>query len=144
MSVVAWDGKTLATDRRICSGDIIHEMSKSRMLPNGEVVAWTGCVDTGLLMVQWYEDGADPERFPRRQKTSDFANLIVATTNGIREYGQGAIPIVMDDSFCAWGSGSAIALGALAMGATAEEAARIACRYSSSCGNGIDIYKIRP
>lgn len=42
----------------------------------------------------------------------------------------------------AWGSGRDFALGALSMGATAKEAAQIACKHSTTCGGKIHTFTI--
>jgi len=42
------------------------------------------------------------------------------------------------DSYMAWGSGSDFARAAMAMGAKAEQAVRVASRFSIDCGLGVD------
>lgn len=44
--------------------------------------------------------------------------------------------------FDAWGSGESYALGALSMGATAKEAAQVACKHSTTCGGKIHTFTI--
>lgn len=47
-----------------------------------------------------------------------------------------------DAPFYAEGSGSVLAFGAMAAGASAEEAAKVACQYDTSCGGEIHVLKI--
>ncbi len=48
----------------------------------------------------------------------------------------------MLDPFAAIGSGSGIALGAMAAGKTAAEAVEIAARFDSGTGNGVDVLEL--
>jgi ATP-dependent protease HslVU (ClpYQ) peptidase subunit len=50
---------------------------------------------------------------------------------------------IIEEKFAAWGSGRDFALGALAKGADAIEAVRIASRFCTSCGMGIDSIWVR-
>lgn len=45
--------------------------------------------------------------------------------------------------YFAEGSGGAVALGALAMGATAKQAAEIACRHDAACGRPIHTIRLK-
>lgn len=42
----------------------------------------------------------------------------------------------------AWGSGRDYAMGAMARGANAKEAAEIAMRFDNGCGMGIDVVSV--
>lgn len=143
MSVVAWDGRTLAADKQATSSSKIAVVTKIRRLTSGEVVAWTGSADCGLLMAKWYEDGADPEKWPDFQKDKDaWTRLIVASSTGAKFYEQRLVAIPVEDKFMAWGAGQDFALGAMAMGADARRAVEVAIRYSDSCGCGVDSFEV--
>lgn len=47
------------------------------------------------------------------------------------------VPFDIKADFYAEGIGRELAMGALAMGATAEEAARVAIKYSTGCGGKV-------
>jgi len=70
-------------------------------------------------MVHWYKSGADVGAWPDIQKTDDWARLIVFGSHGLKYYEQTPIAINVEDPFFAFGSGMDVALGAMAMGATA-------------------------
>lgn len=145
MSVVAWDGYTLAVDRQGENAGHIFPVSKSRRLANGEIVAWTGGHAQGLLLAQWYEDGADPAKWPAFQSDKDsWTRLIVAKPTGIAVYEQYPVPMIQEGLQRAYGAGRDFALGALAMGADARRAVEIASELSDSCGMGVDVYEIIP
>jgi len=146
VSVIAWDGQYLAVDRRCNTGDTTSTVIKSERLEDtGEVMAFVGLIAEGLALMDWYKRGADPDKYPELQNDAENnAVLVVASKDGVREYGFGApFPVVQIDPYLAWGSGKDVALGALAMGATAEQAVNIASRLVTTCGNGVDVYKVR-
>jgi len=144
MSVVVWDGKTLAADRKaVCNG---HQFatSKSRQLVDGTVLAWTGTQPTGLLLAEWYEAGEDRSKWPASQQTEEWAQLIVVTPNGkeVFEYGNHPVRLTIESVPFAWGMDKKFALGALAMGADARKAVEITNRLCDSCGFGVDAYDV--
>jgi hypothetical protein len=142
VSVVAWDGKSIAADKQATSSGLRIRTTKMREL-GSEVLAWTGDQGSGEAVAQWYADGADPAKWPESQKDKeDWARLIVAGANGVKCYERQPIPVRVEDEFQAWGAGRDYALGAMARGATAREAVEIAMRFDASCGLGIDEFKL--
>lgn len=83
-----------------------------------------------LKFVRWYGSGKKP---PKELAGTDFTCLVL-TSSGLVEYDGHCEPDPVLEPFYAVGSGAKAALGALHMGATAEQAVEIACRidpYSS-------------
>lgn len=145
MSVVAWDGKTLAADRQATSCGLRTATHKARRLANGEVIAWVGDKDYGQALALWYERGRDAAAWPEFQNDKDdWSRLIVAGESGVRTYERQPIELVDLDAIQAWGSGRDYALGAMAMGADAAEAVQVACRFDANCGMGVDIFPVLP
>lgn len=144
MSVVAWDGKTIAADRQMTAGSLILRTSKIRRLLNGDIVAWTGAMENGMAVAQWYEAGADPARWPESQKGEDWSRLVVIPAKG-RPFLFEQLPIkqVIQDGRAAWGSGRDFAMGAMEMGASAVEAVKVAARLCTTCGMGVDSFRVR-
>ena len=144
MSVVVWDGKSLACDRQATSQGTKHETCKSKRLSDGNgVMAFTGDIARGLAMMYWYEiDMPSHDKFPRFQDTDNWCRLIVATRGSCFYFETTPFRIPVIQPFAAWGSGRDFTLGALARGATAKEAVEIACRFDVDCGMGIDNYDL--
>jgi len=139
MTVIAWDGKTLATDRMANDGSQKWESSKAWYdTSEGEVVIITG---VGLLayikqLSEWYTKGLPvmPDVAP------SMAQLIVVKKDGLYElqYNQ----LIKRDMYCAFGDGKDIAIGALAMGASAGQAVNICNQHSLHCGKGVELYTL--
>lgn len=139
MSVIVWDGKTLAADRQGMSAELRILIIKMRQLSDGTILAWTGNHECGLAMARWYEEGARPEQLPASQNKDDWSRLIVLLPNRkLITYEQYGEPQEVLDCPTAFGAGRDFAIGALAMGADARKAVEIACQFSVVCGFGVE------
>ncbi|HCZ49097.1 MAG TPA: hypothetical protein DCZ11_08840 [Gammaproteobacteria bacterium] len=140
MTVIAWDGKTLAADKRTCSGTLIGVTTKIRRL-RGHLCGVTGQLDFGEQMFAWFDAGADPEGFPQSQRDKDdWAGLVAIDLSGrILRYERTPYPLVVEQQKAAWGSGRDFALCAMVrFGVSAREAVEIASMFDCGCGNGVD------
>jgi len=139
MTVIAWDGKVLAADRQTSIGSTISTTRKIWKLKSGAMLAVSGTLDAALVLKKWYEDGADPTKWPLDfQKGTDWGEIIVVTEGRVLQYQSTPEPIEALDEFMAWGVGCEAALGAMAMGSGAIKAVEIASRFVLGCGNGCD------
>lgn len=143
MTVIAWDGRTLAADRQATNAECRREVKKIYRLKSGELASFCGLEAGARELLSWYEDGADPAKYPPLQATQDWVRLIVVTRKGVFEYEQRPVKQPLKEKFFAWGSGRDFALGAMAAGATAKQAVLIASRYSVGCGMGVDVARPR-
>ena len=139
MTVIAWDGRTLAADRLGVNGDTLHTVKKLWPLEKGGAIAVSGSLPQGLELKRWVEEGMEKEKFPSKKKDEEWALLIVVLP------GKAAVcfenlpePIEVLDSFGAWGCGREAALGALEMGADAIKAVKVASKWVDGCGRGCD------
>src|SRR4051812_31749209 len=105
MSIIAWDGETLAADRQATMAEMRRPVRKIWRLKNGELVGITGNEGGGRELAKWYEDGADPAKYPPMQATPEWVRLTVISTDGVRDYEQRPVPLITLDKFMAWGSG---------------------------------------
>jgi ATP-dependent protease HslVU (ClpYQ) peptidase subunit len=141
MTVIVWDGKTLAADKQGTSNDVRVRLTKIRKIKTGEVLAACGDSPTCVTLMDWYEGGANPETYPKKDPDA-FASLVVVNGKKILQFSQLPTPIVIEEDRYAWGSGREVALGALGMGADARKAVEVACQYCTCCGMGIDSFKV--
>ena len=150
MSVVVWDGKTLAADRQVTDGSMVRTTTKIRAIKTGKFKGYlmgaVGATATANLAMDWFEAGANPSHFPYEyMKSSEMgASLVVITQDKeIWRFDHLPVPIIMEDEEYATGSGRDFAYGALSMGADAAKACEIACGHSVECGVAIDIIEWR-
>ena len=144
MTVIAWDGETLAADRQCLRGDTIMTARKLWSLKNGGVVAVSGLLSHGIALKDWVENGMKREDFPKAGEGMDWATLIVAIPlKPVVYFENTPEPIEILDPFAAWGVGRESALGAMAMKSDAIEAVEIASRFVAGCGNGCDHVRVK-
>jgi len=142
MTCIAWDGKTLASDKRVTEEGLARTVTKIRRI-NGLLVGATGLTWAGREMLAWVERGRKPEDFPASQRNKDdWAGTIVIEGTHILTYDRGPYPIEIEDPTYAIGSGRDYALAAMHCGKTAAEAVEIAALFETGCGNGVDTLEL--
>lgn len=144
MTTIAWDGKTLAADRRTSFGSRITTVTKAHRV-NGHLVAGAGITAQINEMIVWFRDGANPATFPAAQRGDDAVSLLVITpAREVHLYCNTPYPLVIEDKFTAIGSGSEFALAAMHCGKSAVEAVEVAAVFDSATGGGVNILHLDP
>lgn len=139
MTVIAWDGKTLAADRQITSGYTKNKrITKIRKYGN-VLCGVTGETKYADALFKWVEGGRIKERFPSFSDDNQVM-LVVIDDKDLIEYWSSTFETKYPrDERTSWGSGKELALGAMAAGADAKKAAEIAREYDLYCGGGVDV-----
>lgn len=143
MTCIAWDGVILAADRMAENGYARRPVTKIWTLePERPVVlAIAGNHAASLLLKDWWVNGADVETWPKEQSDNDKRGTLIVVKNGECSFYEGlpvALTLDHHPRFWAWGSGSEIAIGAMAMGADAIRAVELANEFAVGCGLGVD------
>jgi len=138
VTVIAWDGKTLAADKQ--STNQGHASMVTKIYRSGDdLVAICGGLARGMAMRRWYEAGRDSATFPKPADADDFAILLVVHRDGtVDKYESMEHPLHIESPYCATGSGRDFALLAMHLGYDARRAVELACELSVDCGMGID------
>jgi|TARA_R110000744_G_scaffold173945_4_gene292690 hypothetical protein len=146
MSIVVWDGTTLATDRAATDGTTKWRATKAWRHTTDAgtplILSGVGPLQTILAMKNWMVEGADQNRFPSAQLAPLFCHFLVVSPTGLIRYEQSPLPIDHHRCKCAFGEGAPFAYGAMAMGASAAKAVEIANQHSVYCGLGVDTYNL--
>lgn len=136
MTVIAWDGKTLAADKRATSVGLARTVTKIQR--DGDLLlAMTGDWDVAVELREWFKAGAVPRDFPEKAR-EDNASLIVIGRGGVAVYSTGPFSMPIEQEKVAFGSGRDFAEAAMYLGCTAIEAVSVACHFQTDCGNGVD------
>lgn len=146
MTVIAWDGKTLAADKRMGT-EYPRLTTKIHCTPTGdELVGICGFMDHGLHLFQWYIQGRDPATFPTLQadeeKNSEL--IIIRPDRTIWSLRGAPLPFRIENETHAVGSGRDFAAAAMYLGHSAREAVEVAIALCGSCGGGIDTLELTP
>ena len=128
MTVIAYDGKTLAADKRMCYGNIINTVTKIFRMPSGELVGFAGDITFCLALVEWVKAGRVIADFPQHGRDKDdWQPLLVIELDGTPSfYERTPYPIRNEQRCVAYGSGKEYARAAMHLGKTAREAVEVA------------------
>ena len=140
MTVIAWDGITLAADK-MCGDEWMKIGTVTKVRRIGEcLVGCAGNSAKARAMLKWFEDGADPNTLPAHQLDDETAvTLLVIRKNGQAQiYQASAFPINLEQKFVAVGSGREAAMATMHLGFGARRAVEVASAVCQHCGNGID------
>jgi 20S proteasome alpha/beta subunit len=140
MTVIAWDGKTLAADRQSTDVGLRRSVTKISRAGDGSLMGAAGQSHICRALRAWYDAGARPEDFPDKDKTSHL--LVISTKGEMRVYDGHPVPAVFEVERMAIGSGRDYAEAAMFLGKTAREAVEVACHFDNGCGNGIDTLEL--
>lgn len=130
MTTIAYRDGVIAADTG-CFNDGLYEgeVDKLWTLPDVGILGCCGEYGAILKVVEWLRNGGKADDKPRLSRNSEFTGLVVKCEGNVVHYQMGLRPMLIGASFHAIGSGRKIAVGALAAGASAEQAVQIACRY---------------
>ena len=140
MTCIAWDGTTLAADKRATNSGLPFTVTKI-FRARGRLLAAAGDFDRIGETIAWFAAGADPDKMPPYARDNmDFVSLLVIEPDGtILKYERSAVPFRIESPFYAIGSGRDFAMAAMHLGHDAAKAVEVACALDVKCGNGIDI-----
>lgn len=140
MTVICWDGKTLAADKRQSHGGLHATTMKLHKLPDGRLVAGCGTAPMIGEMLYWLAAGCDPSSFPALQRDAKECASMLVVTRGkpLQQYENTPYPCVILNKQWSIGSGRDFALMAMHLGKTAAEAVELTSLFCTSCGNGMD------
>jgi hypothetical protein len=145
MTIVVWDGETLATDMQANDGMQKWKSEKAWYIGKDfdevQIVSGVGILQDIIRLREWYKTGSSEDKFPiafGSHRVTPTAKLIVVTElEGLLLYDGIPHPIEYGFKPCAFGEGKDFALGALSMGATSAQAVNVANEHSLHCGKGV-------
>lgn len=139
MTAIVYKNGVMASDTQETVNDVPRRCVKLYKVGK-DVIGTAGNSYTGMMFVDWWKNGAQADDKPDLTNLDvdeeDFECLV--WTKGklysVTRLFQLVEINLEDHPYYAIGSGSAVAYGALAMGASAKRAVEIACDYDISCG----------
>lgn len=143
MTIIAWDGKVLAADKKSTNHGFGSTVTKLFRVDDGGMAALCGDSSVALELLQWYRGNAVAKDFPAKARDDVSSLIVVGCDQKLRVYSAGPIPEYKEDKFIAFGSGRDYALAAMYLGKSAREAVDVACFFDDFCGNGIDAMEVR-
>lgn len=140
MTVIACDGRQIASDSLMCYGSERAAQPGRKLLREfGRIFAIAGSV-IGKALVHWYMSGAHPDNAPRLGGDAHW-QLLVVETDGRMLFFTSAVPYAQPAKApFTMGIGAAYAMGAMLAGASAKRAVEIACELEVYCGGEIVVF----
>lgn len=141
MTTIAWDGKTLAADRRVSYGSISDAKTTKIVKTKHGLCGTAGNTSLGSAFKRWFAQGekGDP---PPLEKNGEAATAFIIRSSGVRlhydMYGWHEV----DPGRFAIGSGWELATGAMESGKSAVEAVQIAAKLDGCTSNEIDVLEL--
>jgi len=143
MTTIAVRDGIIAADSAIYDGTVhIGSVAKLHKIKHG-IFGGAGIMRELCIMRKWIEDDEAPlfNNSPDSLKDITASGLLLIPNKKIICF-EGTSVFDIAASFQAVGSGTQIAIGAMAMGATAEQAVRIACEYDQASYGPVITMKI--
>ena len=143
MTTIVYRDGVLAADRLVIKHEVsIGHRRKIEDVRNadGELIGWVavcGWPPDNMSAAQWLSKWPEIGPAPKRFEDCDAGGFFLMKSGGVWILG-GSEPFQVEADFHATGSGFEIAMGALAMGASAIRAIEIASSYDQSTGGGVD------
>lgn len=139
MTVIAWDGETLAADRLAHSEGLRNTVCKLRAVRDG-IIGFSGDLTACLEFVAWYEAGAIPSEYPAYMRDTKECpvNALLIREGRIFKFDCTPFPCEFHDKRMVIGSGRDFALAAMHLGSSAIKAVQITNELCTTCGNGVD------
>lgn len=139
MTTIAWDGKTLAADTQATSNGLRDNHAVKAWRHGRILIACCGLAALAQRFRSWVLDGMDGES---PYDGAEDGNGLVITADHVLCYGtSGVWPV--SQPFYTLGTGYQLAMGALAMGASAEEAVRVAAQFDTMTGGAVTVLSLQ-
>lgn len=139
MTVIAWDGKTLAADKQSTQANMARTVTKIYRVPNG-MIGICGSAVHGMELLEWFRNGRQRDKFPFPKSKDEIAHVLYIDLETVAIYNgeTGPFPEYCESPFIAAGSGRDYAMAAMHLGKSAREAVEVACHFDVTCGMGVD------
>jgi ATP-dependent protease HslVU (ClpYQ) peptidase subunit len=133
----------MASDSQATRGNT--KSCAQKLFRRGNVVLGAvGSVDYITAFLNWWDSGQNLAKYPKCQESDDYSIVAEAHSNGtLRIWERSPFPWTPTFApYYAIGSGREVALGALWMGANAEQAVAAANEFAEGCGGPLQIERL--
>lgn len=143
MTTVAWDGKRLAADRKITTCGGIHDCNMTKIVKrkDGSLCGVGGSTALAFAFQKWFLKGGKGKLPLLKDGDADINAIVISPQGKLTVYDPSGY-FEADAPFYAIGTGYELALGAMAMGAEADTAVRVASQFDSKTGNIVDVLEL--
>lgn len=138
MTTIAYRDGVMAADSQTTAGEVRRGATrKVFQLLDGSLVGFSGGLSEIGPAVQWFAEGKLPYKRPRLPEDASLLVIEASPSGEVSYYRHNLIPQLTVAAFHAIGSGNEFALGAMAMGANAQQAVAVAAEFDIYTGGRI-------
>lgn len=142
MTIIAYKNNLIASDSLISEESTrFGSMVKITRGPDGTIAGACGGASSLALFLRWIHVGRRGAK-PNLGDDKDFCGITINPEGLVLFYEAGMNPYALTNDFYAIGSGATTAMGAMAAGADAIRAVRIACRFNVLCSEPIYVLRL--
>jgi|TARA_Y100000296_G_C5170602_1_gene257085 ATP-dependent HslUV protease subunit HslV len=140
MTTVAFKNGFIAADTQAADhSGLISHTSKLFRLSDSCVAGMAGCSRHAIRFIERLKEGkAGDDKIP----DGDFLVLVVTPQSIVVYYEDELFDDYTPEKMWAIGSGRLIAMGAMAAGATAQDAVRIASKWDEGTGGDVEVMRV--
>lgn len=140
MTTIAWDGRTIAADRRLGGWQTANKLFRLR---DGTIFAGAGRMDDVAEVLAWLQGGRKPDDKPEIEP--DDSEFFIVQPDGKAYWLTTPFlrSVKIEDQFYAIGSGAEFAIGAMRAGVSAKRAVEIACTCDPQTGKGVVVMRLK-
>lgn len=146
MTIIAYRDGVMAADSAIWSGGsiIAGHMRKIVRHPDGSLAAATGEASLLAWFLERIETGEILQSPPKDETQEGFNGLLVRPNGDVYRCGVNMLLYPINGPWQAVGGPTAFLSGALAAGATAEEAVHLALKFTDGGGGDVQVERLVP
>ena len=142
MTVLAYRAGIIASDSVLVdNGTMCGAGRKLARGPDGTIAGACGSCGISHRFLQWIEAG-EPDDFDPDTQGNEFGAIVVRPDGSTWRMSASGVIWPSTAPFFTDGCGSDIAMGALEMGATAEQAVAAAIKWDCNCGGDIQVERL--
>ncbi len=140
MTTIVYRDGVLASDSQCgCGGMIEGSTKKITQAKDGTMGGLAGDLSSCTKFLDWVESAERAKTDP--PNTGEDEGLLIKPSGEVFVAHNGVLS-KLDAPFAILGSGARLAAGAMAMGASAKKAVKIACEFDSGSGGKIQAYRL--
>lgn len=143
MTIICYRDGVIAADNAVFLGNIrVGSFRKIASRDDGALAAAAGTTSICERFNVWFVNGCQSP-FDPKDEDKDFSAIIVHPDGHVQRMGYQGDEFSIEASFYAIGFPQDFALGAMAAGATAEEAVRLCLQWHDGCGGDIQVERLK-
>lgn len=141
MTTIAYRDDVLAADTQVTCGMTVDGYAQKAFRKGPVLYATTGASGPGEAFRNWIEGGMKGEAPDMAEVKEEDAHGYIFPGGSRVVWRYNKVWASHSAEFFAYGSGGALAMGAMAAGASAEDAVRFASKYDTNTGGEITVIR---